>query len=86
MSHRLQVLLDEAEHEALKAAARRRGATVSQYVREVLREARSGEPVTSVEAKLAVVRKAAAHTYPTGDPDQIEREILAGILAVDDEE
>lgn len=80
MSHRLQVLLDEDEHRALRAAARRRGASMSEYVRAILRESWSAEPVSPVEAKLAVVREAAAHAYPTSDPEKMEEEIRAGVL------
>ena len=80
MSHRLQVLLDEDEHQALKRAARRRGASMSQYVREVLRESWSAEPSSPVEAKLAVVREAAAHAYPTAESEEMEAQIQAGVL------
>jgi plasmid stability protein len=79
MSHRLQVLLDEREHRALKAAARRRGTSMSDYVRDVLRASWSDEPGSAVEAKLAVVREAATHAYPTADPEEIEAQIRAGV-------
>jgi hypothetical protein len=81
MSHRLQVLLDEEEFAALRAAAERRRTTVSEYVRQTLREARSGEPSATIAEKLWVVREASAHAYPTGDPEAIEAEIAAGYLA-----
>ena len=80
MSHRLQVLLDPDEFEAIRAAARRRRTTVSEYVRQTLREARAGEPEVGAERKLLVVREAAAHAYPTADIDDMEREIRAGYL------
>jgi len=41
MSKRLQVLLQEAEFEELRAAARRRGVPVSVFVRDALRQAES---------------------------------------------
>lgn len=80
MSHRLQVLLDLEEYAALQAAARRSRTTVSEYVRQAIRRAREGEPASSVGEKLAVVREAAGHAYPTGDPDVMEAQIRAGYL------
>lgn len=53
---------------------------MSDYVREVLRASWAEAPSASVDAKLQVVREAAAHAYPTGDPEQIEAEIRASAL------
>ena len=78
MSHRLQVLLDPEEFEAIRAAARRRRTTVSEYVRQTLRDARAAEPGTDAEKKLMAVREAAAHAYPTADIEEMTREIQAG--------
>lgn len=80
MSHRLQVILDDEEYAALQAAARRSRSTVSAYVRRTLREARKGEPSAPITHKLLVVREAAEHGYPTGEPETIEAEIAAGYL------
>lgn len=80
MSHRLQVLLEEDELAEIRAAARRRRLTVSEYVRQTLREARTGEPTTSAERKLLVVREAAAFSYPTADPEAMEAEIDRGYV------
>jgi hypothetical protein len=80
MSHRLQVLLEEHEHQALKRAARRRGTSMSDYVRAVLRESWGAEPSAPVEVKLAVVREAAGHAYPTAEPEEMEAEIRSGML------
>lgn len=81
MSYRLQVLLEEDEFAEIRAAARRRGLTVSAYVRQALREARTAEPSTSAERKLLVVREAAGFSYPTGDPEDMEAEIARGYAA-----
>lgn len=78
MSHRLQVLLDPDEIAAIRAAARRRRLTVSEYVRATLREARQEEPASGVSEKLMLVREAAAHAYPTADPEEMEAEIARG--------
>jgi len=80
MSHRLQVLFEEDEFAAVRAAARRSRLTVSEYVRQTLRDAGQDEPASEAAEKLLVVREAAAHAYPTGAPDKIEREITKGYL------
>jgi len=80
MSHRLQILLEPDEIAAVRAAARRRRLTVSEYVRQTLREARLGEPSTGTAQKLLVIREAAAHAYPTADPEAMEAEIARGYL------
>jgi Arc/MetJ-type ribon-helix-helix transcriptional regulator len=79
MSHRLQVLLDENEIAAVRAAARRRRLTLSEYVRQALRDARE-EPGAGTARKLTVVREASEHAYPTADPEAREREIVEGYL------
>lgn len=80
MSHRLQVLLDEEEIRALRAAAGRERTSVSEYVRKALRAATMEGPASGVAEKLMVVREAAKHSYPTADPKRLEREIVAGYL------
>ena len=80
MTHRLQVLLEDDEIAAVRAAARRRRLTISEYVRQTLREARDAEPGGSPERKLAVVQEAAAHAYPTADPEVMEEQITRGYL------
>lgn len=80
MSHRLQILLEPDEMAAIRAAARRRRVTVSEYVRQTLREARKDEPSAEAAQKLLVIREAAAHAYPTGDPETMEAEITRGYL------
>jgi hypothetical protein len=75
MSVRLQVLLPEGEMEELRAVARQCDLTVSEWVRRVLREARDGFPRRSVEDKLAAIRQAGAHRFPTGDIEQMLAEI-----------
>jgi hypothetical protein len=81
MSKRLQVLLDEDELDEIQRVAAGRRMTVAEWVRQALREARSGISIVPVERKLLVVRDAAAHTYPTADMDQMGVEIERGYLA-----
>ena len=78
MSKRLQVVLEEAELEAFRREAERREMTLSEWVRTVLRDARRRRPSASKEAKLAVIREACSHRYPTGDIDQMLLEIEQG--------
>ena len=78
MSKRLQVLLDEREHRRIQRIARRRGLTVAEWVRQVLRQAATQEPEIDAERKLAVVRRAADHAFPTADIGDMLAEIEAG--------
>ncbi len=80
MSKRLQVILDDAEYREVSRAARRKGLTVSEWVRRSLRETRSLEPTSDVRKKLAVVRAAAGHDFPTADIAQMLREIEQGYV------
>ncbi len=78
MSKRLQVLLEEEELEAIGRVARARRMTVAEWVRGALRAAQREEPATSAERKLAVVRAATRHAFPTADIDQMIAEIELG--------
>ncbi len=81
MSKRLQVVLDESEYADIETAARRRGETVSQWVRQSLREARTRQPQVENSRKLAVLRAAMLHDFPTGDIDQLLAETERGYLS-----
>lgn len=78
MSKRLQVLLGEADFDEIRAAADRHGMTVSEWVRQVLRRARREEASGQMEHKLAVVRAATRHAFPTADIDEMLDEIERG--------
>ncbi|MCW8984589.1 MAG: ribbon-helix-helix domain-containing protein [Thermoanaerobaculales bacterium] len=78
MSTRLQVVMDQDELESVRAAARERGMTVSEFVRETLREARRKVASGDMERKLAAIRAADRHAYPTADIDQMLGEIERG--------
>jgi hypothetical protein len=78
MSKRLQVVLEEAELDEIQRAADREELTLSEWVRKALREARARQPLRSKEAKLAVVREAVKHSFPTGDIEQMLGEIERG--------
>ena len=70
--------MNEDELDAVRAAARERGLTVSEWVRETLREARSKVASGDAERKLAAIRAADRHGYPTADIDHMLAEIERG--------
>ena len=82
MSKRLQVVLGDEEFERLRRAAKDEGVTVSAWVRKALRRAGAERPGGDRARKLAAVRAAARHGFPTGDIDEmladIERSYGAG--------
>jgi hypothetical protein len=78
MSKRLQVVVDDAEYRDLQKAARRRGLTVSQWVREAIRSLRRLEPSTDAARKLSAVREGVRHSYPAPDIDRMLAEIERG--------
>ena len=80
MSKRLQVLLEEKELRQVREAARAQNLTVAEWVRGAMRAARRGESSAPPERKLAVVRAASRHSFPTGDIDQMLAEIERGYL------
>jgi hypothetical protein len=82
MSKRLQVLLEESELAEIRKLARRQRLTTAAWVRQALRAARRAEPGGDAKRKLAVVRAAVGHAFPTADIDQMLNEIERGYLAV----
>ncbi|HZI96456.1 MAG TPA: hypothetical protein VFD41_02910 [Actinomycetales bacterium] len=81
MSKRLQVVFEDAEFEELRQAARSRGTTVSEWVRQTLRQARRQGSSADVEGRLAVVRAAAQYDFPTADIDEMLAEVERGYSA-----
>lgn len=80
MTKRLQVLVDEEELREIRKVAETRHMTVAEWVRNAMREERRREPGTSPERKLAVVRSAAKHSFPTGEVEEMLAEIERGYL------
>jgi hypothetical protein len=77
---RLQVVLAEEEYRELERVARSQRMTVSAWVRRALRRAGRSEPHLDVDRKLAAVRAAALHEFPTADIEQMLREIEHGFI------
>lgn len=75
MSKRLQVILDDKEMGDIQRIAKRQQMTVAEWVRQVLRVARWEATLTDAKKKLGVVRATVRHNLPTGDVDQMLREI-----------
>jgi hypothetical protein len=78
MSKRLQVLIEDGEYRELQRVARSRSLTLSEWARQALREAGRRSPTGRVERKLAAIRVASRHAFPTADIDQMLREIESG--------
>jgi hypothetical protein len=81
MSKRLQVLLEDAELKEIRRVAAQRHMTVAEWVRQALREARRGVSTVPIERKLLAVREAGAHSYPSGDIEEMNAEIERGYSA-----
>jgi hypothetical protein len=80
MGKRLQVLLDQSELTEMRRTARRHKLTIAAWVPQVLRTARRAEAGSHPGKKLAVVRAAARHRFPTADIDPMLAEIERGYL------
>jgi hypothetical protein len=78
MPKRLQVLVDEEELREIRKVAKARRMTVAEWVRTAMRAERRREAGVPPERKLAVVRAAARHRFPTADVDQMLAEIEHG--------
>jgi len=78
MSTRLQVVLDEREMRDLRELAERRGTTLSDLVRTILRDARRREPAGELASKLDAIRTATGHEFPTADVSEMLAEIERG--------
>jgi len=74
----MQVLFEEVEFRRIQAAAKARGLSVAEWVRQHLRLAARSTPLGSTQKKLDVVRAAAQHSFPSGDIDQMLEEIERG--------
>lgn len=80
MSKRLQVLLSDAEWREVQRVARDGRMTVAEWVRQTLRAARGRLPGGNAGKKLAVIRAASGHMFPTGDIDDVLADIERGYL------
>lgn len=78
MTKRLQVLFEDDELRDIQRLARSRRMTTAEWVRTSLRAAREAEAGADVGQKLAAIRAAAGHDFPTADIDGMLAEIERG--------
>jgi len=82
MSKQLRVRFDESEYRELQRLAKRKGMTISDWVRDAVRVAAKQQPVSSMRRKLAAIRAAAAlNLAPSPDIDEMNGEIEKGYLS-----
>ena len=74
----MQVVLDDKELSQIKAFAVQQHMTLSEWVRQALREARRRIPVEKAEKKISVVHAASKNAFPTGEIEQMLSEIENG--------
>lgn len=67
MAKRLQVILQDAEYREIRLVARSRRMSIAAWVRQALDIARRRESTSDVAKKLAAIRAAARHNFPSGD-------------------
>ena len=78
MAKRLQVILRDPEYREIQRAARSRHMSIAEWVRQALALAQRREPSSDVGKKLAAVRAAVRHDFPSGDIDSMLAEIEDG--------
>ena len=76
----MQVLLEEDELREIRRIAKARRMTVAEWVRGAMRAARREEPAVPPERRLAIVRAAARHNFPTAEIGQMLAEIERGYV------
>lgn len=82
MSKRLQVVVRDDDLERYAHAAETAGTSLSEWVRQALRVAERERSNGDVEAKLALIRRAASYNFPAEpDIDTLLAEMEAGRLA-----
>jgi hypothetical protein len=74
----LQVVMADAQLEALRALAQQRGTTVSDVARQALQEVTAREPTGEPARKFAAIHAAARHTFPTGDVTELLDDVERG--------
>jgi hypothetical protein len=77
----MQVLIEERQYRRMQRIAKRRGQSLAEWVRQALRAATREEPDRGRDKKLAAVRAATAHAFPTADIDTMLSEIERGYAA-----
>jgi hypothetical protein len=74
----MQILVEETEYRRIQRLARRRGMTLAEWVRQALRAACREGPLRDPDKKLAAIRSAVRHQFPTADIERMLAEIERG--------
>jgi hypothetical protein len=74
------VILQDPEYREIQRAARSRRMSIAEWVRQALAHACRRQPVGDIEKKLAAIRAAVKHEFPTGDIETMLTEIERGYL------
>lgn len=75
MAKRLEVILKDPEYREIQRLARARHMTLAEWILRALDTARRRESLSEVVSKLDAIRMAARGDFPTGDIDQMLKEI-----------
>ena len=78
MMKRLQVLIPETELRDLQRVAKRHHMTTAAFVRQAIRDAQVAAEGPSAIERLARIRDASRHAYPTAGIDTMLAEIERG--------
>ncbi|HEV2521407.1 MAG TPA: ribbon-helix-helix protein, CopG family [Candidatus Acidoferrales bacterium] len=78
MSKRLQVTLSDSDYREIQRLARSRNISTAEWVRQALGLARRREQASRAGMKLAVIRAAVEHEFPSGDIESMLEEIENG--------
>ena len=78
MAKRLHVILLDSDYREIQRMARSRHMSTAEWVRQALDAARRREPASTVGKKLAVIRVAVRHEFPSGEVDAMLAEIENG--------
>jgi hypothetical protein len=81
MTKRLQVILEDPEYREIQRTARANHMTLAEWVRRALVAARRREPTVEAGKKLAAVRAATRHSFPSGDLRDMLAQIEHGYMS-----
>ena len=70
--------MPDEEMESIQRQAESEQLSVGEYVRRALREVESHRPTRNPAAKLAAIREGAKCSFPSGDIEEMNREIERG--------
>lgn len=76
----MQVVMEDAELERYEETARSLGLTLSEWARQVLRAAASTVSRSDVDAKRRAIERAAKHSFPAPEIDEMLAEIERGYV------